>query len=367
MIEVLCVTTKLCFGGVQTFLINNVKPLLKHDVRMNFVVQATEPQQFDKYVESLGCKIFRVTPLEVSKFKFMRDIRRIIKHHPEIQIIHSHQNFANTYSLLAAHSLPVRISHAHSCYAPSSFANRMIKGVFKLALPFIATDYWGCSDKAVKWLYGKHSAGNKCKVIKNAIDTKRFSYNPEIRERVRKQLGIEEKSIVWCHVGSFGAAKNHVFLIKLFKAYSDRHPMAKLILCGDGNNRSQIEAQIKKLGLDTNVFLLGNRPNTEDYLNAADLFVFPSLYEGFSLSMLEAQSTGIPCVTSEAVPQQCILNPNVISLKNFDIQEYINAADEVLKMDFPRKNGSEKICETGFHIQAEAARLATLYKQALSR
>lgn len=367
MIEVLCVATKLCIGGVQTFLINNVRPLLEYGIRMNFVVQTTEPQQFDDYVLSMGCKIFRVTPLEVSKLRFMRDIRRIIKTNPKIKIIHSHQNFANTYSLLAAHALPVRISHAHSCYAPSSFANKLIKEIFKFSLPFIATDYWGCSDKAVKWLYGRRSNSNKCKVIKNAIDTERFSYNEETRTRIRKQLSINRESIVWCHVGTFGEAKNHHFLIQLFKKYSDACPSAKLILCGDGDNRKQIESHIQELGLTDKVILLGKVSNAEDYLNAADVFVFPSLYEGFPLSVLEAQSTGIPCITSLAVPKECVLNPNVIRLSDYDFEQYISNINSVIEMDFPRDRGGESIRENGFDIKTEAARIAKLYKITLTK
>ncbi len=288
MIDVLCVTTKLGIGGVQTFLINNVEPLLRRGIRLNFVVQTNEKQCYDDYIRSLGCKIFPVVPIGESKIGFMRGIHKILKKNPSISIIHAHQNFANVYSLLAARSLPVRISHAHSSYASTSLFNRIIKWGFKQCLPLIATDYWACSDKAAEWLYGRHAKSSRSEIIKNAIDTSRFLFNLNVRENIRRELGIADKT-VWCHIGTFGEAKNHVFLLDLFKSYHNRNINSHLILCGDGNLRNVIEDKINSLGLSDVVTMLGNISNAEAYLSASDVFVFPSLYEGFPLSMLEAQ------------------------------------------------------------------------------
>lgn len=364
MVDVLCVTTKLCVGGVQTFLINNTEPLMRQGFRLNFAVQTNEPQCYDEYVKSLGSQIFHITSLGESKIRFMRDIRRIIKNNPSIRIIHSHQNFSNIYSLIAAHSLPVKISHAHSCYPPRSILNRAIKWGFKQCLPIIATNYWACSEKAAKWLYGKHSLSKKCEIINNAVNATRFKFNPETRDRIREDLKLSNKTVL-CHVGTLGEAKNHSFLLDVFKAYHEKNPLTHLLLCGDGPLRPSIEDKIERLDLTENVTLLGNVNNTEDYLSASDVFVFPSLFEGLPLSVLEAQSSGIPCIISNAVPEQCIINTNVLRMPNHNIPDYLSAIDMVIKIAFDRTMGCENIIDSGLDIDTESTRIGKLYKTSL--
>lgn len=364
MIDVLCVTTKLCVGGVQTFLINNAEPLLKYGVRLNFAVQTDQKQCYDDYIMSLGCKIFHITSLGASKIRFMKDIRSILKLNQSIRIIHTHQNFANLYSLLAAHSLSVRISHAHSSYPSTSLFNRIIKWGFKQSLPLIATNYWACSEKAAQWLYGKHSHSKKCEIINNAINTSRFKFNPEVRNRVRATLNLSDKTVL-CHVGTFGEAKNHMFLLDVFKSYHDANPLSHLLLCGDGPLRKPIEDKIEKLGLNDSVTLLGNVINAEEYLSASDIFVFPSIFEGFALSVLEAQTSGIPCIASSAVPEQCIINPNAVRISGYNVADYLAAIDSISKVSFDREQGADQIISAGLDIETEAERIAKLYKESL--
>lgn len=366
MIDVLCVTTKLCAGGVQTFLINNVEPLLRYGIRLNFIVQDDAPQQFDEYVRNLGCKIYPVTPLSESKIKFIRDIRKILRFNPEIKIIHSHQNFANFYSLIAAGKLRVRISHSHSYYRPSSIFNQIIKNVFIKFLPWIATDYWACSELSAQWLYGANSKSERCKIIKNCIDTKRFIFDNEIRQKLRQDLNWENKEI-WINIGTLGVAKNQLFLIELFNEFQKNHPSVRLLICGEGSLRGGIEEKINQYNLNDKVVLTGNINNPEDYLAAADMFIFPSVHEGFPLSCIEAQSMGIASVVSQAVPSQSIINPNFIICDTYSIKDWIKNIENVKKINFNRSEGAKNVKAAGYDINTEALRISNLYKDTLKR
>lgn len=362
MIDVLCVTTKLGFGGVQNFLITLAEPLLKEGIRLNFAVQTRETQKFDSYVENLGCKIFRITPLGESKIRFMKDIRKVLRNNPQIQIIHSHQNFANAYSLLAASGLVKRISHSHSQYEASSIWNRLIKFLFKCFLPLLAEKYWGCSEKSNRWLYGRRAKSKNCLVIKNTIDCRKFKFNAERRKVIRNELHIGDEKI-WIHIGTFSHAKNHEFLLKMFGQSLQQNPNQRLILCGDGLERENIEQQIKELGIGNKVIMPGNVSNTYDYLSAADRFVFPSLYEGFPISVVEAQANGIPCIVSTAVPESCAINPNVIRVDNLDISQWLDGIARTDKMTMKREEGVVNIANAGFSIDVEAPLLAKAYKE----
>lgn len=364
MIEVLCVTTKLCVGGVQTYLINGIKPLQKLGIQLNFAVQTEEPQVFDEYVHSLGCRIFHVTSLVKSKIGFMKDIRYILRSNPEFSIVHAHQNFANVYSMIAAMGLAKTISHSHNNYRPKSLLNAAMKGVFKLILPFIADAYWACSDDAAKWLYGWHSSERKCHVIRNAVETEKFKFDILTRNRIRKELNLNDK-LVWIHVGTLSPAKNHRFLIDLFSESLKNNPNQHMLICGDGILRRDIEEQIDKLGLKNHISLLGNILNSQDYLSASDIYVFPSIFEGMPLSIIEAQANGIPVLCSTAIPQQCIINPNIFRVDELSISAYLKYIRDVRYLSFNREDGAININKSGFSIENEAKKIAQYYKEVL--
>lgn len=362
-IHVLQCTTRLSAGGVQTFLVNYAKHMDPTKVIFDFAVQTKVPQIYDNVVKSLGGNIYYSRPVS-SQLGYFEDIKNICKKHSEIKIVHSHLNYRNYLPLLAAKSanVPVRISHSHSSYLAQSKLKHVARNVFQTFLPLFATDYWGCSQKANQWLYGKRA--NKAKVVNNAIETEKYHFNIDTRKRQRELLGIEDDCTAIVHVGTFGEAKNHEFLIKLFSDYHKLNQSSKLFLCGDGPLRPQIEKQIEDLNLETSVILLGMINDIPDVLMAADVFVFPSLYEGFSISLVEAESTGIPAVASTA----CIeadFNKNCIICEGFDSKKWIYAIERAQSISFERKSGAYYAANAGFDINIEAKRLEKMYMQCL--
>lgn len=369
MIQVLCVTTKLQFGGVQSFLKNYAAGLKDYGVQYNFAVQTDVRQPLDDYFESLGCKIYHITSMTESKVGFMRDLFSLLRDHPEIQIVHSHLNFANVYSLISAKlaGVKVRISHSHSNYEPKSFINDLIKKIIKLiGWKILATDYWACGKEAGTWLYGNT---NKVKVIKNAIDTEKFKYKDSIRKRIREELKIDG-DFVWVNVGSFSKSKNHKFLLDIFSDCKKLNPNSKLILCGDGEQRDPIQSIIESKQLTDSVLLMGNVDNCQDYLFASDIFVFPSLFEGFPLSVAEAESTGLQCVLSKAIPVEVIDFKYAVKIDDFDKDKWILAIDSFQKAPLKltdRQVAVDGIKRKGLDLSEEVRKLAQLYKCALSK
>lgn len=369
MIQVLCVTTKLQFGGVQTFLKNYAAGLKECGVQYNFVVQTKERQPMDDYFESLGCKIFHITSMSESKIGFMRDLYCLLREHPEFQVVHSHLNFANVYSLISAKfaGVKVRISHSHSNYEPKSIINDLLKKIIKfIGWKLIATDCWACGKDAGLWLYGN---SNKVKVIKNAIDTEKYRYNISIREKIRRKLKIED-DFVWINVGSFSKSKNHKFLLDIFSDYKKNRPNCKLILCGDGVERSHIQTLIKQKQLTDSVILTGNVNNCQDYLFVSDIFVFPSLFEGFPLSVAEAESTGLQCVLSNAIPDEVIDTKYAIKIDDYQKDKWISSIEYFRSNPLDsecRLQAIETIKQKGLDLKVEVNKLAQLYFTALGK
>lgn len=359
-IRVLHCTTKLGTGGVQSFLRSYAAYMDPQQVVFDFAVQTNTPQQYDQEISALGGKIFHVHPMRDSVVKYFFDIYKVCKTNPEIVVIHSHLNFRNFIPLLAARmaGVKVRISHSHSCYESKSIVKAVARKIFQLCLPLFATECWGCSEKANSWLYGSDKAD--CAIVHNAISVDTYAFDERVRTDIRNTMSLKN-NLVLIHVGTFGAAKNHEFLLALFSVLKQRRENAKLLLCGDGPLRENIEKKISELKLGDAVILLGMTNNISELLMAADVFVLPSLYEGLPLSAVEAQASGIPCVVSNSVPSEAIFMRNVCVCSQFDAPLWCSAIEKVFSCSTERCGGAKAAREAGYDTSIEAAKLQNLY------
>ena len=169
---------------------------------------------------------------------------------------------------------------------------------------------------------------NNTIVVNNGIDFSRF-FNADSAQVVRQKLNIPDNAFVVGHVGRFAEPKNHFFIIDVFCKLLSKGKDAYLILVGDGPLRSSIAERIKDLQVDTRVRILGNRTDVPDLLNAMNVFLFPSVYEGLGMALVEAQKMGVPCVISDRVPSAATIS-NLVS---------------VLSLDSPKDLWAEALCE----------------------
>ena len=260
--------------------------------------------------------------------------------------------------------VPVRISHAHN--RPLGFdIKTLVRYYFRWRLKKVNTHMFACGYEAGDWLYGKKNR-DKVILINNAIDAKEFSYDETKSLEMKKSLGVEGKTVIG-HVGRFFTQKNHPFLIDIFKSIHGKDPNTTLLLVGGGELddalMNQMKEKVKNLGLEDSVNFLGVREDVADILQAFDLFLLPSLYEGLPVTMIEAQAAGLPCVISDKVPVQCDItgNTKVVSLEDSTDKW----ADIVLGCVsiYKRTDTFEKIKEAGFDIKENAKWLEDFYKE----
>ena len=291
-------------------------------------------------------------------------------HHPEYRIIDSNLEERSYFALKAAKKLgvPVRISHSHN--RPLGVNLKLIvRYYFRFMLKYYNTHMFACGVEAGDWLYGKKNRG-KVIVMKNAIDALQYRYNAQVQNAMRKELGIEGKKVIG-HVGRFFSQKNHTFLIDIFKAVHDKDPDTVLLLVGGGEAddslKNQIKAKVKELGLEDVVLFLGVREDVDRVVQAFDLFLLPSLFEGLPVTMVEAQAAGLPCVISDKVPIQCDITGNVQVMALDDAPE--KWADKICDIleNFEKQDTYEKIVEAGFDIKENAKWLKEFYVEALER
>lgn len=170
---------------------------------------------------------------------------------------------------------------------------------------------------------------NNTVVVSNGINVDKFRKGVSIRP----EIGIATDTFVLCHVGSFSYPKNHVFLIKVFKKVLDCKPDSCLILVGKGALEADIRRLVLYEGLEGKVLFLGNRSDIYNVLKSSDVFVFPSLYEGFGIAVIEAEASGLPIVVSDKVPENVCVAPNIKRLSlDDDIDKWCGAVAECENM-----------------------------------
>lgn len=163
-------------------------------------------------------------------------------------------------------------------------------------------------------------------VIRNAIDFDRFRHLVKSREEVREELGLPQDAYVVGQVGRFDEQKNPHFTVSLFNELQKKHELCYLLMIGRGKLENELRKQIKELGLDEKVKILVNRDDVPELMNAMDVFILPSIFEGFGIVLIEAQVTGLPCVVSDRVPQAVYQNKNITCLSLDDpIDRWVDA------------------------------------------
>ena len=168
-------------------------------------------------------------------------------------------------------------------------------------------------------------------VINNGINVERFKSVPESKENIRKSLEIPEEAFVIGHVGRFSKEKNHERIIRVMKQVNEVKENAFLLLVGTGELLSDVESQIESNALSQNTLILSNRTDIPRLLKAMDVFLLPSLYEGFPISLIEAQAAGLRCVVSDTVPKDSFISGKVTALSLNDPDE--KWRDEILNLE----------------------------------
>lgn len=371
-IRILQVLTIMGHGGSESMIMNYYRNMNHNKVQFDFLVHREKKGVFEDEIESLGGKIYRMPPISPKNyFIYIKKLDAFFKEHTEYKIVHSHLNALSIFVLGIAkkNNVPVRIAHSHtSLYNLNlnpfskqrhslNFAIRfIIQNTLKLKIRTYANYYFSCGSKAGKWLFGK-SNFSKVKIVNNAIDSKRFTYNLDKSLKNKKKIKVEKK-IVLGHIGNFIPVKNHAFLIEIYKEIKKKKSNTALILIGKVN-----EGQIQKMtkgSLPSDIKFLGLRNDIPEILQAVDVFILPSTNEGLPLSLIEAQASGLKIVTSDAVTQELDIT-GLIKFTSLKQSPKYWAKSILNQFPYDRKNTENKIIEGNYDIVSNALSLQEFY------
>ena len=362
-IRVLHIVTTMNRGGLETMIMNYYRHIDRSKVQFDFLVHCDFEADYDREIKDLGGKIYRISRLNPFSFKYHKELNDFFKNHPEYKIVHVHQDCMSSIALKAAmkNNVPIRIAHSHSS-SQNKNIKYLIKKYYMKKIPKYATNLFACGQEAGDWMF----SGNNYVILKNAIDTNLYKYSLKNSIAIKKELDLENKIVIG-HVGNFTYPKNHNFLIDIFSEVLKINSKAVLLLVGGGTEKTNIQEKVISLGLEDKVIFMGVRNDVNKLMQAMDVFVFPSLYEGLPVTLIEAQASGLPIIKSDNVSDQCILTDNVVSIsldKSAD-----SWAKEILNFvnSFDRKDTSLEIINNGYDISSNAKWLENYYLNEVSK
>lgn len=362
LIRVLHIVQSMNRGGIETMLMNFYRNIDRNNVQFDFLMTCPTKSAYEDEIISLGGRVFKIPSLR-SIFKYMRALNLFFQENRDYKIVHSHIAAWSTISLSIAkkNKIPVRIAHSHQSKDMGGLISIILR-VFKIPLKNIANIYFACGEDAANYLYGKKWKNcPDCYILNNAIDLEMYTFNLPIREKIRNLHNIQSTDLVIGHVGSFCIRKNQLFLLDLFKIIHEYNPHTKLICIGNGELYSVVEKRIKDLHLTDSVILTGIISNPNEYLQAMDVFVFPSFFEGLSVATIEAQTAGLKCFISSEVDLKTKITDSVQFLPlSLGAEGW---AKEIMKIPYPylRKDISSLMREKGYDVKLTSKWLENFY------
>lgn len=361
-IRILRVVTQMNRAGIESRLMELYREVDRSVVQFDFYTLRETPGQFDEEILSLGGKIYYNPPLSVSRFyDIPKRFETFFRAHPEYQIVHAHMNQWCGLILKGAKAagVPVRIAQAHTSLNKLSL-QCMVKNILKQPVNRYATDRIAVSDYAGKWLYGKKKV-KQGEVLfwKNGIETERYVFSEEIRAMTRKELGLADEFTLM-HVGNLRPEKNHEFLFRVFAEVLKEKPNSRLVLVGKDMSDGRLLQLAEEMQIAAKTMFLGSRKDVAQLLQAGDVFVFPSFYEGFPTAVLEAQATGLPCVISDTITREIAVTP-LVEFRSIQTKPSEWARCVLAKEDTNRINVSDMIVRAGHSLSDSVERVQKFY------
>lgn len=308
MIRVVQYIGPLQFGGSQSFVMELYRKMDRSQVQFDFVTFPGETSGNYEEIIALGGKVHECPQYSLKNHgAFCKWWNTFFQEHPEYRVLHGHvRSCASIYMPIAKKYGCKTIVHSHSTSNGSGLSS-YVKAVYQYPIRYIADYLFSCSDIAGKWLYGeKATKKNNYRVIPNCVDLEYFAFSESIRKQVRKEWNINENDFVVGHIGRFHESKNHGYILEIFKELLKVVPESRLLLVGAGVKEGMEAMGADKDVMDRMIFT-GAQARPGKFYQAMDVFLFPSVWEGLPMSVVEAQSAGLPCLISDTITKNVLL------------------------------------------------------------
>lgn len=355
-------------GGLETFAMNMYRSIDKNEIQFDFLLTQVAGGDYEEEAKSMGANIYHL-PARNKGYKVYRNaLDDFFREHHDYIAVHEHISSLTSIDpayYAKKYGISVRIFHSHSSSILKSLRLHWIHTILHyLNKPKVhswATHYLGCSDKALDWMYKYTGVRSKAMMVNNGIDCEQYVFNEAIRAEVRQEFCIGVEDFVIGHVGRFILLKNQGFLVEILEELHKTKPTAKLLLVGEGETMKNVIAKAETKGLKDSVIFTGVRSDVACLMQAMDIFVMPSWFEGLPVSLVEAQASGLPVVASDTISHDSDMTDTIL-FKSIEG----SAADWAKciidwKEKWGRPDNIEKIKKAGFDSKTTVKQLLKIY------
>jgi len=357
--RILQVVSSLNAGGAETIIMNIYKVIDREKIQFDFLVFGNTEGFYSKDIISLGGRIFSIEPVrKTGLIRYLHNLITIIKKNGPYDAVHAHIDYLSGFVALAARIAGVkkRICHSHNTEALTYIGslNKLMLFFIRKIIIHNATDLFACGKDAAVFMFGSKGA-LKAEIINNSINLDLFStpLTQCERETLRNKIGVKKGAKIIGNIGRFAEQKNHKRIIDIYAYLNSKDSNYELVLVGDGELRSEIEQYVEMLGLKEKVYFLGLRQDVYLIIKLFDVLLLPSLFEGFPVTLIEAQAAGVDCVVSDVITRDVDIGLDLVhfvSLKD-DNDTWVKVIESLQNKKKKELSSCKKIlAEKGFDI-----------------
>ena len=350
--------------GISTIILDYFSRFDKDKFDIDIIASGSYSYDLVVEFQNAGINIRCLPSRKASVRKYIIAFYKLFKlQHYDVLYIHGSSEIMSIELVIAKLAgCKVRIAHSHNTTCDHKKADKILRPLFYI----LYTDAFACGQEAGKWLFG----ARPYQLIKNGRDIKEYKFDELKRAALRRQLEVHNEDLLIGHVGNFNRQKNQEYLINVFAELLQLNPNSWLYLMGDGKNKQKCMELADKLRISNRVIFTGSITNVPDMLQAMDVMVLPSLHEGLPLVVVEWQMSGLPCLVSDTVTNECVFTDLVyfMSLE----EEYLKWANRIITLGKTDRLTNSKIAidnaiEAGFDIELEASRLQEFFIERCDR
>lgn len=360
-VRVLHMIAILEMGGSQSMVMNIYRAIDRKKLQFDFIVDHPDrSSELRKEIESLGGRVYSFPTFKgINIAQIRKAWDRFFTDHPEYKILHTHsRSYASVYLPIAKKHGLVTISHAHSTSNGNGIL-AFVKNAMQYPIRYQADYMFACSEEAGRWLFGdKAVQSDRFKVMPNAIDVQKFKYNEEIRNKMRKTI-TNKNEIIIGHVGRLTKLKNQSYLIHICELLRGKGIDYKMVFIGTGEDKDSLIQLVKKKHLEDSIIFKGSQDNVNEWMQAFDVFAFPSLYEGLGIVAIEAQTASLPTLCSENVPAEANISSNFIQVPLSNPGKWAEIISKIEPKS--RIDTSQVALDAGYDIKSSALEFQEFY------
>lgn len=358
------------FGGVESFLLNAFFRLDKEKYDVTFLTCGRST--YDMFRDDIVANRGHVEEIPIlannykNKVRVFKELRNYFREKkPDIVHVNSGTLSLQFIASKAAKFENVKkvILHSHNYRPNQTGIKERIKEPFKKLLIKNGDSFLACSKGAALWMFPKEMVDEgKIIVIPNGIDTKKFLYSSEKRLQFRSSLQLTDELLIG-NIGRFQGQKNHQFMIDIMEKVVEKNPSAKLLLVGKGELEGKIQRIVNERNLQNKVLFLGERKDIDAFLSGIDIFIFPSIYEGFGIAAVEAEASGAKVILSDVIPRETNVSGSATYLPITGDNSADEWAEEICKrgIEMNRVHENTKVYNAGFDVHLCYQRMIEIY------